>query len=151
MIVSTTFSFLQLHGDSAVRVRPEWSIVLSYEYKLREVMKLESFFTTPLALRAAQSVESPNKFHKGAFKGDYKGGGKDWKGKGKGKSKSKTNLPKEVAQKLQGFQLAWRTPDGRDHCFAWNTGSCKGSCGRAHQCRVKGYMVITERWIIVTR
>ena len=72
-------------GDSSVRVRPEWSIVLSCEYKLhREVMKLivteglsmhdalgqatrdadlkESFFTTPLALRAAQSVESPNKF-----------------------------------------------------------------------------------------
>ncbi len=72
-------------GDSSVRVRPEWSIVLSCEYKLHgEVMKLivteglsmhdalgqatrdadlkESFFTTPLALRAAQSVESPNKF-----------------------------------------------------------------------------------------
>ncbi len=148
-------------GDSAVRVRPEWSVVLSYEYKLpREVMKLivteglsmhdalgqvtkdadlkESFFTTPLALRAAQPVESPNKFRKGFFKGDYKGGGKDGKGKGKGTFKSNTNLPKDVAQKLQGLQLAWRTPDGRDLCFAWNTGSCKGSCGRVHQCRVKG-------------
>ena len=147
-------------GDSAVRVRPEWSIVLSCEYKLRrEVMKLivteglsmhdtlgqvikdadlkESFFTTPLALCAAQSVEPPNKFHKGYFKGDYKGGGKDGKGKGKGKLKSKTNLPKEVAQKLQGLQLAWRTPDGRDLCFAWNIGSCKG-CRRVHQCRVRG-------------
>ena len=134
-------------GDSAVRVRPEWSMVLSYEYKLRrEVMKLivteglsmhdalgqvtrdadlkESFLTTPLALRAAQSVESPNKFHKGSFKGDFKGGGKDFKGKGRGKSKSKTNLPKEVTQRLQGLQLAWCTPD--DRCFAWNTGSCKG-------------------------
>ena len=97
----------------------------------------ESFFATPVALRAAQSVEPPNKFHKGYFKGDYKGGGKDGKGKCKGKFK-KANLPKDVAQKLQGLQLAWRTPDGRDLCFAWNTGSCKGSCGRVHQCRVKG-------------
>ena len=98
----------------------------------------ESFFTTPLVLHAAQSVESPNKFHKGLFKGDYKGGGKDGKGKGKGKFKSKANLPKDVAQKLQGLQLAWRTPNGRDLCFAWNTGSCKGFCGRVHQSRVKG-------------
>ena len=152
-------------GESSVRVRPEWSIVLSYEYKLRrEVMKLivndgmsmhdalghvtrdadlkESFFTTPLALRAAQAVESPHKFHKGGFKGDNpKGGykGDFFKGgKGKKGGKTKHNLPKDVAQKLQGLPLAWRTPDGRDLCFAWNTGSCKGSCGRVHQCRVKG-------------
>ncbi len=89
----------------------------------------EAFFTTPVALRAAQSVEQPYKWHKACDKG----------GKGKGKKGKKGEKGKrEIPGQLKGLNLAWRTPDGRDLCFAWNTGDCACKCGRVHQCRVKG-------------
>lgn len=148
-------------GDNAAaKLKPDWSIVLSYEHRLRrEAMKLicnqglslsealaavikdsdlkESYFTTPVALKTAMgSVEPPpqSKWTRFNSKGPQgKGFGKQQKGKGKQKGQYK-----QVHEKLQGLQLAWRTPDGRDLCFSWNTGSCNGSCGRVHQCRVKG-------------
>ena len=151
-------------GDNAAKVKPDWRIVLGYELKLRqEAMKLvvnkgytladaleavtkdsdlkESYFTTPLALKGAMgSVEPPpqNKFPRFNFKGQsgqqgFKGNGKAQKGKTKGKGQFK-----EIHEKLRGLSLSWRTPDNRDLCFAWNSGSCNGGCGRVHQCRVKG-------------
>lgn len=111
----------------------------------------ETYFTTPLALKAANpSADGPppqNKWPRYNAKGaqsfgwqgnswqNSKGGGKQSKGKGGGKAKGKN---KQIHEKLQGLQLAWRTPANRDLCFAWNTGNCDGSCGRVHQCRVKG-------------
>ena len=138
----------------------DWAIVLSFEHKLRkEAMRLvmhegftlanalravtkdadlkEAFFTTPVALRAASSGQPQNKWprynNKGSSFGSFgKSGGQGSKGKGKsGKSKGKDT-------RLAGLQLAWRTPDGRDLCFAYNSGSCDNSCNRVHQCRVKG-------------
>ena len=89
----------------------------------------EAFFTTPVALRAAQSVEQPYKWRKAFDKG----------GKGKGKKGKKGEKGKrEIPEQLKGLNLAWMTPHGRDLCFAWNTGDCTGKCGRVHQCRVKG-------------
>lgn len=147
-------------GENATKVKPDWQIVLAYELKLRrEAMKLvsnkgysladaleavtkdsdlkESYFTTPLALRAALGPSDPppqNKYPRFHYKGNAsKGNGKSQKGKGKSKGHFK-----EVHEKLKGLSLAWRTPDGRDLCFAWNSGSCGGGCGRVHQCRVKG-------------
>eukprot|EP00435_Cladocopium_sp_Y103_P073986 s172_g46.t1 len=147
-------------GDgSQQRVRPDWAIVLAFEYKLRkEAMRLvthenhtlsnalravikdadlkEAFFTTPVALRAAASSEAPqNKWprynSKGSFSGKFTPQGSKGKGKS-GKSKGKDN-------RLAGLQLAWRTPDGRDLCFGYNSGNCDGkACNRVHQCRVKG-------------
>ena len=156
-----------LQGEGVQKVKPDWSIILAYENKLRkEAFKLviregytlaealgsvikdadlkETYFTTPVALRAAMSVERPppNKFQRssykgfGDFKGDWKGKGKSWKG-GKGDKGGKGSKG-EVRKELQGLQLAWRTPDGRDLCFAFNSGSCDGKCNRVHQCRVKG-------------
>ena len=146
---------LQVPGvspDQSIKMKPDWSIVLAFEQKLRrEAMKLvtqeghtladamravirdadlkEAFFTTPVALRAAQSMEQPYKWHKTFDKG----------GKGKGKKGKKGEKGKrEIPDQLKGLNLAWRTPDGRDLCFAWNTGDCTGKCGRVHQCRVKG-------------
>ena len=29
-----------------------------------------------------------------------------------------------IDQRLKGLSLAWRTPDGRELCFAWNGGDC---------------------------
>ena len=143
------------------RVRPDWGIVLSYEHKLRkEAMRLvineghtlstalravtkdadlkEAFFTTPVALRAAASEPPANKWPRYNSKGSNfapssgKFHAQNPKGKGKGgKSKGKDS-------RLSGLQLAWRTPEGRDLCFAYNTGSCDNSCNRVHQCRVKG-------------
>eukprot|EP00435_Cladocopium_sp_Y103_P036681 s256_g9.t1 len=147
-------------GNTAQKVRPDWGVILAYEQKLRkEAMKKvqdghtladameavirdpdlkEVYFTTPMALRASMPESQPNKYqrfnNKGSFGGKQfasfsKGKSKGSKGKGKGKS---------MDSRLKGLNLAWRTPDGRELCFAWNTDDCDGSCGRIHQCRVKG-------------
>ena len=157
------FGIQILTGEgSQQKVKPDWAIVLSYEQKLRkEAMKRvleghtlaeamvsvtkdadlkEAYFTTPVALKSAvgDSQAHPNKFQRFNSKGNF--GGKSSqsfaKGKGKGKQKSKGMTPSDP--RLKGLNLAWRTPDGRELCFAWNTGECDGSCGRIHQCRVKG-------------
>eukprot|EP00435_Cladocopium_sp_Y103_P074800 s19_g51.t1 len=151
-----------LHGltaepfDLEVKIRPDWSIVLAYEQKLRkEAMKRvleghtladsliavtkdsdlkEAYFTTPVALKAASSEQQPNKWSRFNSKGSSGGsfGGKHSfnfpKGKSKGKGKSKA--PSVSDQRLKGLSLAWRTPDGRELCFAWNSGNCDGTCGR---------------------
>ena len=80
-------------------------------------------FTTPVALRAAQSVEHANKWHKSFDKGKGKGT------KGKKGEKGKREVPEE----LKRLNLAWRTPDGVDLRLAWNTGDCAGKCRRVHQ------------------
>jgi hypothetical protein len=140
------------------KLKPDWSIVLAFEHKLRkEAMRLvanegytlanalkavtkdadlkEAYFTTPVALRAAASDGQQNKWPRYNSKGSFSAGksnAQSAKGKGKsGKSKGKD-------QRLAGLQLAWRTPAGRDLCFAYNSGSCDNSCNRVHQCRVKG-------------
>ena len=145
------------------KLRPDWSIILAYEQKLRkEAMKLvmqghtmsdaltsvikdadlkEAYFTTPVALKASLADGQPHKWQrfnsKGSYnsasKGSFSGGSK---GKGKGKSKSKSSNAADG--RLKGLNLAWRTPDNRELCFAWNSGECSGACGRVHQCRVKG-------------
>ena len=150
---------LQIPGvnpEQTQKLKPEWPIVLAYEQKLRrEAMKLvtqeghtladalravtrdadlkEAFFTTPVALRAAQSAQSGEHINKWQKTYDKGGKGKGKKGGKKGE-KGKRDMPEQ----LKGLSLAWRTPDGRDLCFAWNTGGCSGKCGRVHQCRVKG-------------
>ena len=149
-----------LVGDGQTRVKPDWGIILSFEHRLRkEAFKLvvrdgttladalnqvihdaelkETYFTTPVALRAAMTPQAdppqqkwlrPNTKGTGKFQSsNYKGQGKSSKGKGK-----------EVRKELQGLTLAWRTPDNRELCFSYNTGSCDGKCNRVHQCRVKG-------------
>ena len=150
---------LQIPGvnpEQTQKLKPEWPIVLAYEQKLRrEAMKLvtqeghtladalravtrdadlkEAYFTTPVALRAAQSAHSGEHINKWQKTSD-KGG----KGKGKKGGKKGDKGKREMPEQLKGLSLAWRTPDGRDLCFAWNTGDCSGKCGRVHQCRVKG-------------
>ena len=96
----------------------------------------ETFFTTPVALRASMSQHSEG-FQQNKFQRfNSKGGGKFQTQKGKGKgSKGKG---KEIRKELAGLQLAWRTPDNRKLCFGYNTGTCNGKCDRVHQCRVKG-------------
>jgi len=140
------------------RVKPDWAIVLSFEHKLRkEAMRLvvnegytlanalravtkdadlkEAFFTTPVALRAAASEVPQNKWPRFNSKGSFSSGKSNAQGS---KGKGKTGKSKGKDQRLAGLQLAWRTPDGRDLCFAYNSGSCDNSCNRVHQCRVKG-------------
>ena len=92
----------------------------------------ETYFTTPLALA---SIQRPTKWHKGAGK-ESKGGGKE-KGSGKGKP-GKWTKGKTSDNALKGLVLSWRTPEGRDICFAYNLQGCDGKCGRLHVCRVKG-------------
>ena len=146
---------------SQQKVRPEWSIVLAYEQKLRkEAMKKvleghtlsesllavirdpdlkEAYFTTPVALRSALSEpQQPNKWPRFNSKGGFSGKQSSSFTKGKGKHSKGKSKGKPIDQRLKGLSLAWRTPDGRELCFAWNGGDCDGSCGRVHQCRVKG-------------
>ena len=146
------------------RVKPDWTIVLAFEHKLRkEAMKLvvnqghtlanalgavirdpdlkEAYFTTPIALKAAATPElPPNKWQRSNNKGssaDLKGKSKGQVGKGRGKNSHAKGKPIQDSR-LAGLSLAWRTPDNRDLCFAWNSGHCDGKCNRVHQCRVKG-------------
>ena len=154
-------------GDGAQqRVKPDWSIVLSFEHRLRkEAMRLvvnegqtlsdalravtrdadlkEAFFTTPVALKAAMQPEgSPNKWARFNGKGSqsFQGGKQQFQQSfQQGKAKGKGGKSKGKDPRLAGLSLAWRTPDGRDLCFAFNSGNCDGSkCNRVHQCRVKG-------------
>eukprot|EP00435_Cladocopium_sp_Y103_P052650 s357_g16.t1 len=84
-----------LTGDSSQqqKIRPDWSIILAYEFKLRkEAMKKvmtghtlaesmmavirdpdlkEAFFTTPMALRAAMPEPQPNKYVRFNSKGSF--------------------------------------------------------------------------------
>jgi hypothetical protein len=150
-----------LSGDGQTKVKPDWGIILSFEHRLRkEAFKLvvrdgmtladalhqvihdaelkETYFTTPVALRAAMAAQSEHpqpKWQRPNSKG-FGGFGKSQSGKGKGKSSK--GKGKEIRKELQGLSLAWRTPDNRELCFSYNTGSCDGKCNRVHQCRVKG-------------
>ncbi|CAE7267906.1 FCPC [Symbiodinium sp. CCMP2592] len=130
---------------------PPWEVVLAYEHRLRkQAFRLvndqgytlagalasvissaelkETYFTTPLALSI---IERPRKWHKGKGKG--KDGGKTGKG-GKGKdSKGGKNGKSPSDPALKGLQLVWRTPEGRDICFAFNSQGCTNpSCERLH-------------------
>eukprot|EP00435_Cladocopium_sp_Y103_P053877 s108_g17.t1 len=123
-----------LHGltaepcrDGQQKVKPDWSIVLSFEHKLRkEAMKLvtrdglsladslgwvtrdaelkETYFTTPVALRAAMSSHSDG-FQRSKFQRfNSKGSSKSAPSKGKGKSGK--GKGKEIRKELLGLQLA---------------------------------------------
>ena len=143
-------------GEGTQKVRPDWSIILNFEHKLRkEAFKLvtrdgytladalrsvirdaelkETYFTTPVALRAAMSASSHSEgFQQNKFQRfNSKGAGKFQQQKGKGKGHK--GKGKEVRKELQGLQLAWRTPDNRELCFGYNTGNCNGKCDRVHR------------------
>ena len=144
------------------KVKPDWSIVLAYEHKLRkEAMKRvlegyaladsllavirdpdlkETYFTTPVALKSAMSEtqQQPHKWQRFNSKGGFSGKQSQGFSKGKGKFSKGKSKGKTMDSRLKGLNLAWRTPDGRELCFQWNNGECDGSCGRVHQCRVKG-------------
>ena len=149
-----------LVGDGQTRVKPDWGIILNFEHRLRkEAFKLvvrdgttladalnqvihdaelkETYFTTPVALRAAMSAQADPPQQKW-LRPNTKGTGKFQSSNFKGKGKSGKGKGKEVRKELQGLSLAWRTPDNRELCFSYNTGSCDGKCNRVHQCRVKG-------------
>ena len=138
-------------------LRPSWTLLLSYEHKLRkEAFKLvnqgaatlqealehvvkdadlkETYFTTPLALTTAHN----EKYRKFNWKGEK---GDDWKGgKGKGKKGKKGDHKGDHKGKsdYNGNILVSKTPDGRELCYAFNAQGCRGKCGRVHACRVKG-------------
>ena len=140
---------------------PPWHVVLAYEHRLRkEAFRLvneenqtlsaalaavvssaelkETYFTTPLAL---SFIERPRKWHKGKGKDkDGKGSGKDSKGhKGKDDKGDKWGKASTSDPALKGLVLVWRTPEGRDICFAFNSQGCTNpKCERLHVCRVKG-------------
>ena len=139
-------------------VRPSWTIIISYEHKLRkEAFKLvnngeatlkqalervtkdadikEGYFTTPIALTSSQGSKWRRMNSKGE-PGNPTGAGFQ-KGKGKGKFQKK-GKSREDNRDFNGSALVANTPDGRELCFAYNAQGCKGKCGRVHACRVHG-------------
>ena len=147
------------NGKEQFPPRPPWTIVLAFEYKLRtEAMRMvvedgetiagalekvvkdpslkETYFTTPLALHAA---EQPSKYRKGG--GKLKGNGPlppaPYKGAG-----TKPNGPKgrgKGGKQFAHHKLVAMTPDGKQICFAYNAQGCKDKgCARVHCCRVAG-------------
>ena len=128
----------KLRKEAMKKVHNGHILADALEAVVRDPDLKEAYFTTPMALRASMPESQPYKYQRFGNKGSF--GGKQFtnntKGKGKGfKGKSKG---KPMDPRLKGLNLAWRTPDGRDLCFSWNTGECDGTCGRVHQCRVKG-------------
>jgi hypothetical protein len=100
----------------------------------------EAYFTARVALKSAMSdtQHQPNKWQRFNSKGGFTGKQSFGFNKGKGKQSKVKSKGKTVDSRMKGLSLAWRTPDGRELCFAWNNGDCDGSCNRVHQCRVKG-------------
>ena len=122
-------------GDSTQqKVRPEWSIVLAYEQKLRkEAMKKvlegntladsllavirgpdlkEAYFTTPAALKSSMSDAQPSyQWQRTSSKGNFGGEQSVGFSKGKGKSSKGKSKGKSIDQRMKGLSLAWRTPD----------------------------------------
>ena len=138
---------------------PPWNIVLHYEQRLREAafrlvredgstlsdaLKAvtkdaelkELHFTGILAVTSSNKRTSPvpppvddNKWRRRDSKG--KGGRKGGGGKQGGGRGGKGGKP--------GPKLLWKTDDGRNICFAYNSSKgCKGNCDMAHICRFPG-------------
>lgn len=150
---------IQVDGQTQA-VKPPWTVLLTYEHRLRkEAFKLvlsgthtlaealssvvkdadikECYFTTPIALgignRSQQSDEFKWRRLSGKGFGSQKGSGFGGKSKGKaGKGKQRTWTD------FNGNVLVSKTPDGRELCYAFNAQGCSGKCGRVHACRVKG-------------
>ena len=151
------------------KLAPDWGTVLAYEYACRkkifqncreegssvaeELLSVvkdseikELHFTTPLVLgnrgdgkrkwgKDAAPVADPAwKKNKGGK--DGKGGKDSTKGSGKDGKGGKEGKGGKLDKKEQWL---WRTQDGRDICFIYNSDKpCDGACGRLHICRVKG-------------
>lgn len=149
---------LQVDGQQHA-VRPPWTVLLTYEHRLRkEAFKLvisgthtlaealasvvkdadikECYFTTPIALgignNSQQSEDNKWRRLSGKGAGSFKGVFNG--GKAKGKSKGKNGPQKD----FNGNVLVSKTPDGRELCYAFNAQGCNGKCGRVHACRVRG-------------
>ena len=82
----------------------------------------EAYFTTPVALKASLSDAQPNKWQRFNSKGSFSGKSSPSFAKGKGKGKGKSKSSNQADSRLKGLNLAWRTPDNRELCFAWNQG-----------------------------
>ncbi|CAE7203224.1 unnamed protein product [Symbiodinium sp. CCMP2592] len=100
----------------------------------------ETYFVGPLALELASRGSSstapppPAKWprlqdHVPGAEGSAKGKGGKGRGKG-GKNSLRIGYPS-----ARGF-VSSSTPDGRQICYAYNNGSCKGDCGRVHVCQL---------------
>ena len=147
------------HSGERILLKPSWTVMINYEFEMRkhairtayrenkplgdaleEATKdselKELFFTTPIAVskRFVESSDRPNKWQRTTPAGE------ESKGKSKGKSsKGKSRgLKRRIVFPGTDIELINLTPDGRQICYAYNTGKCNGQCGRIHICRAKG-------------
>ena len=135
-------------GSSGTQaVNPSWTLLLNFEHRLRkEAYKRacrdnRDIATTLGEVRAdaalgpsASAPPPPAKWARledhvpGADKGNK---GRDNKGRGRGgKGSLRLGFPSS-----KGFVFS-NTPDGRQICYAYNNGTCKGDCGRVHVCQL---------------
>lgn len=148
---------IQMEGQT-VAVKPPWTVILTYEHRLRkEAFKLilagthsmsealahvvkdadikECYFTTPIALGVGSSSQQSDDFKWRRLSGKGNGSTKGFTG---GKSKGKSKGKQRVQTDFNGNSLVSKTPDGRELCYAFNAQGCAGKCGRVHACRVRG-------------
>ena len=149
-------------GSSGTQaVNPSWTLLLNFEHRLRKEAYKRACrdnrdiattlaevradaalkdFVGPLALELASrgpSASAPPPPAKWARLEDHVPGadkgskGRDNKGRGRGgKGSLRLGFPSS-----KGFVFS-NTPDGRQICYAYNNGTCKGDCGRVHVCQL---------------
>lgn len=152
-----------MSGERAL-LKPPWTVMINYEFEMRKHAIRESyrknkplrdlltdvtkdselkelFFTTPIAVSRRGNSETtgdrPTKWQRISSMEEFsvtksKGAGKGKSGKGRGKAKKRIVFPGT------DIEMVNLTPDGRQICYAYNTGKCDGRCGRIHICRAKG-------------
>ena len=143
-------------------LRPPWSIVLDYEFKLRkEAFKLvvrgqsslkealeavikdselkESFFVTPLTLASHEHISKYQRTSGKGNSGQNLSSPVGAHGKRENHPRARITRKEKASLASKGTQpWSHKTPDGRDICYAYNAQGCAGKCGRVHCCRVRG-------------
>ena len=99
-----------------------------------EKVRTDYLFWTPLLLGGLEAGSSATGEPKGKGKGK-KGSGAHQRAKSKGKGRGATSSWTQPKGKGKG-KSRWASKDqaGKEYCWYFNKGSCRGNCNRVHRC-----------------